>query len=326
MQTVLVVGGGGFVGGAVLRALAADSAFSAISGVRRKPAHPHGPAFRLCDALDPASLDRAFAGTDCVVNAVLAGPAETQRATSNICQAAMRAGGPRIIHISSMAVYGAATGLIDESSPLDAGGSRYAAGKIACERLVAAYARSGAGAVILRPGIVYGPGGEQWIGRLCRLLRARRLGDLGAAGDGICNLCFADDLGQAVTVVLRAPADAGEAINLATPVPPRWNEVLTTLALAIGAVPVPRIGARRLALESRALAIPLHLAKRAARSAGLAENVFPEPIPASLLALFAQHIRLDPRRADALGFQRTDDAQGLNLSAAWFLRHERRTP
>lgn len=310
-RTVLVIGGGGFVGGAILAALAGTPGIAARAGVRRRTALPEGVATVLCDALDPASLLRALDGVSCVVNAVLAAPAAMVRVTANICAAAAaQSDPPRIIHLSSMAVYGAATGLVDEASPLDAGGSAYAAAKIDSEAVIGRTVAGGRSAVILRPGIVYGPGGQQWIGRICRLLRARRLGDLGAAGDGYCNLIHAADVGAATLAALNAPA-AG-AYNLATKAPPRWNEVFLSLGLGIGAVPVPRIGARRLALESRMLAIPLQLAGRAGFAA------LPDVIPASLLRVFAQQIRLDPTRADTLRFARTGDACGLAESAAWF--------
>ena len=83
-------------------------------------------------------------------------------------------------------------------------------------------------------------------------------------------------------------------------------------------MPLRRIGSRRLALERRVLAAPLEVAKRAASRAGWAPGRLPEPLPPSLLALFARRVRLDPTRADALGFPRSDDRAGLAEAAAWF--------
>jgi nucleoside-diphosphate-sugar epimerase len=182
---------------------------------------------------------------------------------------------------------------------------------------------SGGDAVILRPGIVYAPGG-QWIGRLCRLLRARRLGDLGPDGDGFCNLIHAADVGSATIAALRMPASGGQAINLAARTPPRWNEVLIGLAGAIGAVPVRRLGARHLALEARLLAVPLQIGKLAGTCLGLQPGALPDPIAASLLRLMRQQIRLDHHKADQLlGFRRTDDAAALAACAAWFTQQNR---
>ena len=119
----------------------------------------------------------------------------------------------------------------------------------------------------------------------------------------------------AVLACLDAP---GGTFNLGTRAPPRWNEVFAALALDIGAVPLRRIGARRLRLERLVLAPPLEIARRAATRAGVRPGRLAEPIPASLLALFARQIRLDPARADGLGFARGDDAAGLAEAAGWF--------
>ena len=123
------------------------------------------------------------------------------------------------------------------------------------------------------------------------------------------------DVAAATAACLGAP---GGTFNLAARKPPRWNEVFATLALATGAMPLRRIGGRRLAWERRVLARPLQAAKIAAARAGLAPGRLPEPMPPSLLALFARQIRLNSKRADALGFARSDDAAGLAEAAGWF--------
>ncbi len=301
---VLVLGGNGFIGQTIVSALAQTPDFTPLSAARRPGAD------RSCDATDLASLQAACADTGAIVNAAAGRPEAMRRATENLCAVAATSR-QHIVHLSSMAVYGAASGLVREDAAVDAAGSAYAASKIACEANLLRFAADGGRATILRPGIVYGPGDQQWTGRLCRLLQAGRLGDLGAAGDGICNLVHVRDVAAAAVACLRAP---GGTFNLGARTPPRWNEMFGQLAAAVGAVPLRRIGPRRLQAE-RALAFPLQLAKRAA---GPAARRLPEPMPPSLLALFARHIRLDPTRADALGFARTDDSAGLAEAGAWF--------
>ncbi len=306
MHTVLVVGATGFIGAAACRALSAAPDVAVIAASRRP-----GPGVRVIDPADPASLKAAAAGATAIVNAA-AGPPWAMLRLAEAVRDVAGSGGQQVIHLSSMAVYGAAAGRVREDAPLAAGGSSYAAGKIACERTLAGLSK----AAILRPGIVYGPGDQQWTGRLCRLLRAGRLGDLGEAGDGFCNLVHVDDVAAAILACLCGGASG--AFNLASPHPPRWNAVFATLAAAIGAVALPRIGHRRLALEARALVVPLQIGKLAGARLRLPPGLVPEPIPPSLLALFAQHIRLDPARADTLGFARTPDEAGLISAArAW---------
>lgn len=71
---------------------------------------------------------------------------------------------------------------ITESTPLAAGDDWYGAAKVVRDQIVAEYAAYSPRHVVLRPSCIYGRGSQQWSGRISRLLLARRLGDLGAAG------------------------------------------------------------------------------------------------------------------------------------------------
>jgi len=298
---VLVLGGGGFLGSAIMAALH-EAGMPAVAAQRSACDHPH----HLCDATDPAGLARLMEGADCVVNAVLAPPATMVAASHALAEAAIRHRVRRIVHISSAAVYGPATGRITESSPLRGRGS-YARAKIRCEGIL-----QSTGAVILRPALVHGPGGRQWTARIARLLLARRLGDLGPHGDGRCNLIDVRDVAAATLAALRQPQAAGHAIHLADPDPPSWNAFLVAFARALGAVPARRIPGWRLNLEA-AIAPALSLSRLA------------DPIPPSLIRLFAQDFSLDPLRADRLlGFARTPLPKSLAESAAWFISHRAR--
>src|SRR5665213_2628593 len=106
MARVLVLGGGGYVGGAIVRALAASNEFTPVAGLHRSPAMSFLAAHRICDARDGAAVDRAVDGTDFAVNAVLGDHATMVASTRSLCEAASRAGLKRVVHISSMSVYG----------------------------------------------------------------------------------------------------------------------------------------------------------------------------------------------------------------------------
>ncbi len=214
--------------------------------------------------------------------------------------------------MSSMAVYGDATGTVTEDRRMIRGHGAYGDAKIAAEE-----AAQGHDAVILRPGCIYGPGSTQWSLRPARLLAAHRLGDLGAAGDGCSNLVHVDDVVAAVLAGLRLPSGGARAFNLAMADAPDWNAYLVAYAQALGAVPVRRIGAKRLKIETKLLAPPLKIAEILAGKIGKAEAV-PPPIPPSLVRLFAQDIRLVPDRATAeLAVAWTPLADGLAGAAAW---------
>jgi len=207
-------------------------------------------------------------------------------------------------------------GLVDETAPLRGDLGAYSTAKVAAETTLAAYPR----AVIFRPGCVFGPGSEQWSIRMARLLVARRLGDLGAAGDGFCNLVHVGDVVLAILRALENPGVDGRVFNLSTPQPPTWNEFLVKYATALNAVPVGRISGRRLRIEGKLLAPPLKIAEILCRVCKLDAARLPPPIPPSLIRLMGQEIRLDTRRAEAdLGLRFRDVDEALTSTARWFL-------
>jgi nucleoside-diphosphate-sugar epimerase len=309
---VLVLGAGGPVGRAILDGLCRDPRLVPVAGLRRPPARSFPTEIRLADTADPRALDAALEGCALAVNAIGGPPAGLARATQALCAAAARAGLRRLVHVSSIAVHGGACGLLDETAPFAARPSPYERGKIDSEAAVAAHGAAGHGAVTLRAGLVFGPGSAQWAHRIARLLRAGRLGDLGAAGDGFCNLTHEADLAAAVIAALLVPDAAGRAFNLAPAVPPTWNAFLVAFARALGATPVRRIARHRLALEARVAAPAYRLARLAAPKAAL-----PDAITPALRRLFAQRVRFDPARADGvLAVRRTPDEAAVSATAA----------
>ncbi len=317
---VLVLGATGFIGKRVLDALSSSDWACPIAASRRGPnraAEAGRPESVRLDATDAGQLRRAMEDVSAVVNCVLGNSrtiVDSARALFSV------AGGmpqpPRIVHFSSLAVYGEAVGDVDESAAPVGRLSAYGAAKFETERLAAA----NPSIVTLRPGIVYGPGGAQWSGRLAQLLCAHRLGDLGRGGDGYCNLVFIDDVAEAVLRALRLPKASGMAFNLSLPDPPTWNEYLIRYAAALGAVPVSRIGQRRLRLESKVMAPPQKIAELIAGkfSPRLARRL-PQPIPPSLVRLFRQEIRMKVGLAEqVLGLRFTPLEDGLRQAAAWY--------
>jgi nucleoside-diphosphate-sugar epimerase len=209
------------------------------------------------------------------------------RSTQALCDAARSMPPRRIVHLSSMAVYGSATGLVREDQAPVAPISAYGQAKLECERIVGKYVDDGGDAIILRPTCVFGPDSPQWTERLVRLLRAGRIGDLGAAGDGGCNLAFVDDLVAATIAALDTPGVSGEAFNISSACDFTWNEFLVALGKAVGAVPIRRISSRQLRVETRVLAPLRRIAGRALRGSAT------EAITPSLAALWRHEIRID---------------------------------
>ncbi|MGO9993182.1 MAG: NAD-dependent epimerase/dehydratase family protein [Steroidobacteraceae bacterium] len=219
----------------------------------------------------------------------------------------------RVVHLSSSTVYGSLGGVVSERDRCGAALGAYAQAQLDAEALAARYR----GTVILRSAAEFGPGCPHWSGRIARLLRSHRLGDLGAAGDGYCNLTFIDDLIAAISVALRQEAIEGEVFNIALDYKPTWNEYFVSFARALGAVPVKRISSRRLKLESRCFAAPLKVMEIAFSRVGIRGMDPPVPIAPSFLRLCSQELILDVSKAEQiLGLRWTPFQAALQSAAA----------
>ena len=306
-KPVLVLGASGYIGSRVVAALSGSAIYRPVAASRRSGL--------MVDATQPDSVRAALADVDSVVNCIAGNNQAMVRATQVLCDAA-RAGPPRrIVHLSSMAVYGAATGTVREDHAPVAPLSGYGQAKIDCERIVQKYVQDGGDAVILRPTCVFGPGSTQWTTRLARLLQARRIGDLGSAGDGGCNLAFIDDLVAVITAALGARDIAGSVFNVSSPAEMTWNEFLIAFAKALGATPVRRIPQRMLRIETKLLAPVRRIVAKVVHSP------MTEAITPSLVALWGQDIRVDGSAAEArLGVRWTPPERMIAAS----VQHERR--
>jgi len=265
----------------------------------------------------PGTLsEQHLEGIQAVFNGTMGSPDAILKQAQALYRTLARAGNDvRVVHLSSMTVYGSRTGEAVEDADLRSDLGAYGAAQIKAEGLASRFPRS----VILRPGCEYGPHCPQWSERIARLLCSHRLGDLGAAGDGVCNLLFVDDLVAATLRSLQAPGIEGMCFNLAMRSPPTWNDYFALFARALGAVPITRLGARRLKIESRLLAPPLKVLEALERRLFKRSNAVPPAITPSLLNLCNQNITLNSRRAErALQLAWTPLSEGLRQAAASF--------
>lgn len=345
---VLVLGATGYIGQRLMKRLATSGWAEATGAARQVPQAPGAQGanaqtrWLALDSRDPAALRAALQGQDAVINCVAGDAASITQGAQALTEAALACSPPpRWVHLSTMSVYGAATGRVTEATALDDSLGWYGRAKCEAEDEVRAYASlaraSSAGhqssAVILRPGCVYGPGSELWVGRVGRWLQARRLGDLGAAGDGFSNLVHVDDVCSAVLAALRLPIPASAtkapAFNLAAPDSPRWNRYFIDLALAIGATPVRRLK-HQPRLDAWLAGPPLKLAQvvlEKLRGKRAMNAHLPDPLPPGLLRLWQQQLLLDGSAAECeLELKYTPYAAGLAASAEWFCQaHARPT-
>ena len=224
---VLVTGASGYVGkyvaagllrcGATVRALVRDAS--------TMPPELEGAAeAAIGNLVDPDSLRSAMDGVDLVVHCAAVTTNSVPwwvheqtnvEGTRAVRDAARAAGVRRLVHISSIAVYDAGSrSPVPESAPLPGNVNRWAyyqRSKIAAEQVVANGAGGGPEVVVVRPGIIYGPGrlpvpGEVQLGSTRVMI-----------GSGRNNLpyVFIDDVVDGILLALTVQDAAGEVYNLA---------------------------------------------------------------------------------------------------------------
>lgn len=222
-----VTGGTGFIGQRVVTALV--QAGHKVRVLARDPSRARGldlPGVELVqgDLGQPASLDDALVGAQRVFHcAAQVGdwlrPEETWRVnvegTRALLAACVTAGVERVVHLSSLSVYGLCHHHgTDESAPHRYSGEAYIDSKIDAERMVRVFMdKAGPEIVILRPGFVYGPGDQRFMPRLLDALARRQFVYIGD-GSKVLNISYVDDVAQAAVLAGATVAAAGNAYNL----------------------------------------------------------------------------------------------------------------
>jgi nucleoside-diphosphate-sugar epimerase len=244
---VLVTGASGFVGRAVVAALAADGD-EVHAAVRHAPAVavPRGIAVvRHGDLAGPVDWAPLLTGIDAVVHLAgiaHAGPGIAEerydivnhRATATLAAAACAARVARMVFVSSIrAQTGPAADRVvteaDEPRPTDP----YGRSKLAAERAVQ---HSSLPFTILRPVLVYGPGVKGNLRTLMRLAALPVPLPFGALAARRSLLSLAN-LAAAIGFVLRHDACAGETYVVADPAPLTIAEIVAALRHGIGRKP-----------------------------------------------------------------------------------------
>lgn len=311
----LLLGGTGFVGRVVAKHLDRLEGCEVIIAARKTASTPAGKAISI-DATDTRAMIEVFGDADVVVNCVTGSADIIQRSAAAIVQAAVESGAmPRVVHMSSMAVYGRQVGELTEDEPVSDDGNWYGKAKIAAEDIFQHYGDRGGTSIVLRIGCVYGPGSPLWVDRIGLLIRSGRLGDLAELGDGWSNLVHVDDVAKAVVLSTQAENQGVTTFNLSAPDSPRWNTYFRDLALAMEWVPFKYKTRLSMMLETRLIAPPIKIVERVAAKFGIAAPHLPS-IPPSLLALWSQQIKLrSDRIGRELGLEWTPYRRGLSDSA-----------
>ena len=201
------------------------------------------------DLHDGDSVRRAAAGASIVYHCAAKvsdwGPwqafeEEAVTSTRNVVAACKAEGVPRLLHVSSISVYGhpklAPGQLITEDTPLGQNFWRwdyYPRAKLLAEQT----AREYPGTTVVRPSWIYGPRDRVTFPRVVPALLARRVPIIGS-GDNHLNIIYGADVAAGAILAANHPQAVGQAYNLSSQGEVTQKDLLNALTDTLG---VPRI-------------------------------------------------------------------------------------
>lgn len=224
-ETVLVLGGRGFIGRRLTARLKEEGCRVRVAG-RSGPAADAGTEYARADLADPSSLDEAVRGADVVFHLATGGGnqwADFERdfliAGRSVAEACLRHGVRRLVYTSSTAaLYLGGSAPLTEADGIDSQPRKrafYSRAKIGAENLLMEMHRtSGLPVTILRPAIVVGAGGPlthsgvgYWPSELWCLGWGR--------GGHPLPFVLVDDVAAAMAAARTVPGIEGRSFNLA---------------------------------------------------------------------------------------------------------------
>jgi nucleoside-diphosphate-sugar epimerase len=326
-KTVLVTGASGFVGGHLAVRLATQQGTRVRALVRQtsRTEHLQGLGIRLCTGsiTDLDSLRSALDGVDVVFHCAAYvrewGKAEEMHRTNtlgteNVLRAAVDTGVSRVVHTSSIAVYGLepADGTDETCSFNRESGNPYAESKIAAEEVAQKYCgEQGLHVAILRPADIYGP--RSTTATLGPVV-AIKLGwmELIDGGEGLTNHLYVDNLVDAYLLAAESDHSAGQAYIISDGVGTPWRDFFGHYARMMGKGPLPSIP------KERAL-------QKAAEAEARAESTGrPPSLTRAAVTLMTQKavFRIDKARLELGYTPRISLDEGMRLTEEW-LREKR---
>lgn len=319
-MTTLVTGATGFLGLSLCQRLTQAGAPTRAlvrSPERAQALRAMGVELVAGDVTDAATVAQAMEGVDIVYH--FAGklfipgvPADEYGrihvdGTRNVLRQARQRSVTRFVHCSTTGVFGV-TGAqpVDEDARY-APTNAYERTKLEGESLVRAAIAEGMPAVIIRPGLVYGPGDLHLLG-FFRTVQRGMFRPIGRAPVWLHPI-YIDDMTAATIRAAEAPLALGEAFNIAGREPATLLQLSQEIAKALG-VPMPRGW------------IPMPVAQAAARVG----DAFPAPVrrraPLTTSRLdFLTHSRMYTvtKAQRLLDFTaETPLSEGVARAAAWY--------
>jgi uncharacterized protein YbjT (DUF2867 family) len=231
---VLVTGGTGFIGGAIVQALRAEPGEHDVRALSRRASRSSaasgGATLVAGDVRDPASLRRAVEGVEAVIHCVQFPnhPVENPRrgytyaaidgqGTVNLAAACREAGVRRLLYVSGAGVRPGHT-------------EPWFRAKETAERAVR---DSGGEWVIFRPSWVYGPR-DRSLNKFVQLVRWLPIVPVIGNGQTRVQPVFVDDVARVVARAVDEPRATGQVFELGGPERLTMDEILRTVQRVLG--------------------------------------------------------------------------------------------
>lgn len=256
---ILVTGANGFIGSNLCAHFAQEAGYEVAGLVRRASDLSFLRGLdrvrtAVGDLTDPASLDAAMEGASVVYHVAgyssdwgawrdfRAGNVDGVR---NVMGAARRRGVRRVVHISSVSVYGFPGGIdIAEDTPFTPRpDDRYITTKAEGERLALAYNGKALEVAVVRPGGVYGPNDRTTTLQIAPAMLGGKFGYVDG-GVHVMAPAYIDNVVQTIRLAGEAHAAPGEAFNAVDDGHTTWRQYVEWMCEDLGC-PAPRLSLPR---------------------------------------------------------------------------------
>ena len=235
-MTVLVTGASGMLGGAVAGALRDRG--DSVRVLQRRPSGLAGVEEVLGSVTSAGDVERALVGVDAVVHLAakvsMTGP-ESAFAEVNVEGTRLvvdAADGRPFVFVSSPSVAHAGSALVGASAGV--ADPVHARGAYAQTKAVAELLALDAGAVAVRPHLVWGPGDTQLVGRIVERARSGRLALVGS-GAALVDTTYVSNGADAIVAALdRAEQLRGRAFVVTNGEPRPLSELVERICAAAG--------------------------------------------------------------------------------------------
>lgn len=238
MKPIALLGAGGYVGARLIERseLLGDLPLVPIVRQWRSQGRLARFGFRTVqgDAGDPSSLVPLLKGCGMVVNLTMGSDEHIVDHVQAIHAACIEAEVPLFVHMSSAEVFGRVevAGLTEDTAPDGRHWMEYAREKAAAETWLRSQSNGPVNIVVLRPGLIWGPGSGWLVQPAQQLIDGNAY--LFRGGRGICNLIHVDNLIAHLVQLAKADrADSG-VFNIADPETLSWADYYRAIAFEVG--------------------------------------------------------------------------------------------